>query len=272
MITQQQKLLAKQLLIASKGQKDLALKAIDEALGQKLPVAIAPKKRQLDTEVIVNISNLNKTYKVGRQKVQALSDVSLQIQRGEFVAITGTSGSGKSTLMHIIGGLDKPTDGQVEVAGHLLGKLSDRKLSIYRNKTIGFIFQFFYLQPFLNLQTNTEVPAMFARTKQKSRSETSAKLLETVGLSDRLNHLPRELSGGQMQRAAIARALQNQPPLLLADEPTGNLDRTNALAIYDLFRNICEKNGTTVIIVTHDLELASKADRIISMQDGKVIA
>jgi len=148
---------------------------------------------------------------------------------------------------------------------------SDRKLARFRNRTIGFVFQFFYLQPFLNVATNIEVPAMFAHanaTESKGRART---LGETVGLGERLEHLPAELSGGQMQRAAIARALQNQPSILLADEPTGNLDRKNALAIFELFRTICDEQGTTVVVVTHDAGLAAMADRVIELQDGVIL-
>lgn len=200
-----------------------------------------------------------------------MKDVSITINRGEFVAITGTSGSGKSTLLHLLGGLDKPGKGEIDIAGNNLAKMSDKKLSQFRNKTTGFVFQFFYLQPFLSLKNNIEVPAMFAREKRTGRSARSAMLADTVGLADRLKHLPRELSGGQMQRAAIARALQNNPQILFADEPTGNLDRTNALAIFELFEKIRAEQGTTIVVVTHDRELASMADRIIDMQDGAVL-
>ncbi|HEU4914922.1 MAG TPA: ABC transporter ATP-binding protein [Candidatus Saccharimonadales bacterium] len=220
---------------------------------------------------LVHARDVTKKYKVGRQQIDALGGVSLDVKEGEFVAITGTSGSGKSTLLHLLGGLDKPTSGAIEIAGQDLAKLRDSKLSRFRNSTIGFVFQFFYLQPFLNLQTNIEVPAMFAKEKRKSRSFQSSRLAAIVGLTDRLRHLPRELSGGQMQRAAIARALQNHPRILLADEPTGNLDRTNAIAIFELFRQIQHEQGMTIIVVTHDLELARMADRAIHMSDGVIV-
>lgn len=221
-------------------------------------------------EILVTVQDVSKRYKIGKNYVDALKNVSVDIYKGEFVAITGTSGSGKSTLLHQIGGLDKPTTGTVEVAGKNIAKLRDSKLSRFRNQTIGFVFQFFYLQPFINLQTNIEIPGMFARIKPLDRRDQSAALANIVGLGERLNHLPRELSGGQMQRAAIARALQNNPLLLLADEPTGNLDRSNALAIFDLFQKIRNEQGTTVVVVTHDTELASMADRIIRMSDGEI--
>lgn len=233
------------------------------------------KKKNVSTkplgEVIISAKNLGRSYKLGREHVNAVHDVSLTIRSGEFVAITGTSGSGKSTLLHLLGGLDKPSSGTIEIAGHSLAKMNDNQLSMFRNKTTGFVFQFFYLQPFLTLKQNIEVPAMFAREKRQSRAKRSVALSETVGLSDRIDHLPRELSGGQMQRAAIARALQNSPKILFADEPTGNLDRANAVSIFELFEKIRSEQGTTVIVVTHDRELAAMADRIISMRDGGII-
>lgn len=174
--------------------------------------------------------------------------------------------------MQLIGGLDKPGKGEIIVDGQKLSKLRDGKLSRFRNQTVGFVFQFFYLQPFLRLQSNLELPAMFARSKPKLRHAQSQSLAEIVGLSDRLSHYPKELSGGQMQRAAIARALQNQPSLLLADEPTGNLDHANATAIFELFRSIRDNHGTSVVIVTHDLALASLADRVIHMSDGQIVS
>lgn len=265
----QQISLAKQLLVACEDDPLLAAAAVRAAKAQAKQVS---EYRPNSDEIIVKVDSLSKSYKVGKQHIQALDGVSVDVHRGEFVAITGTSGSGKTTLLQLIGGLDKPSTGTVNVNGQNLAKLRDGKLSTFRNQTIGFVFQFFYLQPFLSLQTNVEVPAMFARSPRKERHARSAELAANVDLSDRLKHLPRELSGGQMQRAAIARALQNKPQLLLADEPTGNLDRTNAIAIFDLFRKIRDDQGTTVIVVTHDMELAANADRVISMRDGKVVA
>lgn len=221
--------------------------------------------------VVVDLQDVTKSYKVGRQKVVALAGVSLQIHQGEFVALTGASGSGKSTLLQLIGGLDKPSDGTVIVDGSDLKKMRDGKLSKFRNQTIGFVFQFFYLQPFLRVATNLEVPGMFARTKRSVRRQAANKLAESVGIADRLTHLPRELSGGQTQRVAIARALLNQPKVLLADEPTGNLDSTNSHAIIELFEAIRKEFGTTIIIVTHDATIAARADREIRLQDGVII-
>lgn len=221
--------------------------------------------------VVVQLDDVRKTYKVGRQKITALAGVSLEIRQGEFVALTGASGSGKSTLLQLIGGLDKPTEGTIIVNGSDLKKMRDSALSTFRNQTIGFVFQFFYLQPFLRVGTNLEVPAMFARTKRLVRRRAVRQLAESVGVSDRIDHLPRELSGGQMQRVAIARALLNQPKVLLADEPTGNLDSANSRAIIDLFEKIRIEFGTTIIIVTHDAAIAARADREIRLQDGVIV-
>jgi len=221
---------------------------------------------------LIAVDNVTKEYKVGRQKIAALHGVSLQIHEGEFVAITGSSGSGKSTLLQLMGGLDKPTSGAITIAGANLNKMSDHKLSRFRGQTIGFVFQFFYLQPFLTLQRNLEVPGMFARTKGRERRERVRELAEAVGLSERLQHLPKELSGGQIQRAAIARALLNNPKVILADEPTGNLDSANGTAIIDLFEKIRKDYGTTIVIVTHDYSIAQRADRRIAMSDGMVVA
>lgn len=238
----------------------LAYKPVAKKL---VPVELGP--------IVIDLKDITKSYKIGNQRVEALKKVSLTIKQGEFVAITGTSGSGKSTLLQLMGGLDKPTSGDVIVDGHNISKLSDSKLSEFRNKTVGFVFQFFYLQPFLRLQTNIEVPAMFARSNRKERKERSAMLAEKVDLLDRIDHLPKELSGGQMQRSAIARALQNQPKILLADEPTGNLDSANGSAIIDLFEQVRESFGTTVIVVTHDAKVARRADRVIRVLDGVIV-
>lgn len=221
-------------------------------------------------DVLLSVHDLTKTYKLGRQKLAVLKGITLDIHAGEFVAITGASGSGKSTLLQLMGGLDKPTSGDVVFGGKSLAKMSDGKLSAFRRDTVGFVFQFFYLQPFLKLQQNLEVPGMFARTKRADRHTTAADLAQKVGLNDRLTHYPKELSGGQMQRAAIARALLNHPKILLADEPTGNLDSVNGRAIIDLFDTIRRELGTTVVIVTHDPAIAARADREIRLKDGVV--
>jgi ABC-type lipoprotein export system ATPase subunit len=220
--------------------------------------------------VLLSVRDLVKTYKRGRQKLMVLNGVTLDIHEGEFVAITGASGSGKSTLLQLMGGLDKPTSGEVNYGNVNLAKLSDSKLSLFRRQTVGFVFQFFYLQPFLRLNRNLEVPGMFARTKRSLRQTKVKELTEKVGLSDRLKHFPKELSGGQMQRAAIARALVNMPKIILADEPTGNLDSRNGAAIIELFETIRREFGTTIVIVTHDPSIARRADREIRIRDGKL--
>lgn len=222
-------------------------------------------------EVLLDVQNVTKVYKVGRQKVSALNGVNIQIHKGEFVALTGASGSGKSTLLQLMGGLDKPSSGQVFVSGSDISKMSDSRLSTFRGQTIGFVFQFFYLQPFLRLRQNLEVPGMFSRIKRSDRRQYITELAEAVGLSDRLHHYPKELSGGQMQRAAIARALLNKPQVILADEPTGNLDSQNSAAIIELFEKIRRDYGTTIVMVTHDQEIARRADREIKIKDGVVI-
>lgn len=223
------------------------------------------------TPVLLSVQNLSKEYKLGKQTIRVLDDISFSIHEGEIIAITGASGSGKSTLMNLLGGLDKPSRGEVMIGDTSLAKLSDGKLSLFRRQTIGFVFQFFYLQPFLKLGRNLEVPGMFARTKRKDRIRRVQELAEKVGLADRLNHYPKELSGGQMQRAAIARALLNNPRVILADEPTGNLDSKNGEQIIGLFESIRQEFGTTVVIITHDPSIARRADRIIQLVDGRII-
>jgi len=220
---------------------------------------------------IISVQSVTKTYKMGKQKVQALNDISLDIYPGEIVAIVGPSGSGKSTLLQILGCLDTPTKGKVLVDGSDITKLGDGKLSQLRRSTIGFIFQSFYLQPFLKLGDNVAVPAMFTSKKRQAINDETTQLLDKVGLLDRRNHYPKEISGGQIQRAAIARALINQPKIILADEPTGNLDSKNSEAIIDLFKTIRQQLGTTIIVVTHNIEVASMADRVIRLKDGAVV-
>jgi ABC-type lipoprotein export system ATPase subunit len=222
-------------------------------------------------EMIISLENVSKIYKLGKQPVNALRNVNFSIYAGEFIAITGSSGSGKSTLLQIIGCLDKPTSGKVYVEGKDITELNDSALSELRKKTIGFIFQSFYLQPFLRLEDNIAVPSMFTGTKAQTIDNKVISLLEQVDLTERAKHYPKELSGGQIQRAAIARALVNSPSIILADEPTGNLDSFNSQSIIDLFKKVRNDFGTTIVVVTHDPLIAKQADRVITLRDGVVV-
>ena len=203
-----------------------------------------------DKSIIIRTTDMVKEYKIGKQKIRAVDSVSLEVSKGEFIALVGVSGSGKSTLLHLLGGLDKATSGEVVVNGQEIRKMSDRRLSQFRNQTIGFVFQSFYLQPFLTLRRNIEVASMPQRMKRAERKQRIEELARQVGLYDRLNHRPRELSGGQIQRAAIARALLNRPAIILADEPTGNLDSANSHDIIQLFQQIREQYGLSLIHIS----------------------
>lgn len=224
-----------------------------------------------NTPIVISLDAVRKSYKVGKQKINALNNVSLEIHESEIVAITGKSGSGKSTLLQLIGCLDKPSEGRILINDQNPVSLSDNKLSELRQKTIGFVFQSFFLQPFLKLDQNVSVPAMFAGTSRKDMDNHVTSLLEQVNINEHRDHYPEELSGGQIQRAAIARALINRPKIILADEPTGNLDSENSKAIVDLLKIIRNELGTTIVIVTHDHEIARQADRIITLQDGEIL-
>lgn len=234
-------------------------------------VAQADNITNLDFRPIaIKATNVIKKYKVGKQIIRAIDDVSVDIHEGEFVALVGPSGSGKSTLLHLLGGLDKPTSGEIVVGGKNVSSMNDRQLSKFRNQTIGFVFQSFYLQPFLTLRRNIEVASMPQRMRRAERKLRIELLARQVGLYDRLNHRPHELSGGQIQRAAIARALLNRPAIILADEPTGNLDSANSRDIISLFQQIREQYHATIIIATHDNEIAAQADRVIALKDGRL--
>lgn len=234
-------------------------------------VAQADKIDNLDFRPIaIRATNVIKKYKVGKQIIRAIDDVSVDIHEGEFVALVGPSGSGKSTLLHLLGGLDEPTSGEIVVGGKNISSMNDRQLSKFRNQTIGFVFQSFYLQPFLTLRRNIEVASMPQRMGRAERKLRIESLARQVGLYDRLSHRPHELSGGQIQRAAIARALLNRPAIILADEPTGNLDSANSRDIISLFQQIREQYHATIIIATHDNEIAAQADRAIALKDGRL--
>jgi putative ABC transport system ATP-binding protein len=218
---------------------------------------------------VIELKNLTKTYHLGDETLNALDGIDCTIQAGEFVAITGPSGSGKSTLANIIGGLDKPTGGTVIVDGSDLSHVRDRQLSDYRNHHIGFVFQSFNLQGTQTALENVMLPLVFSRMKSKERKARAKECLEAVGLGDRIKHKPSQLSGGQRQRVAIARALAVKPSIILADEPTGNLDSARGDEIMKLLRDL-NKQGITLIIITHDMSIAKQADRIIQIKDGKV--
>jgi len=226
----------------------------------------------LESEITVEVRDLVKIYKLGAVQIKALRGVSFSCRRGEMVAIVGPSGSGKTTLLNLIGTLDKPTSGQVLLDGVDVTKLSEKELTLLRRKKIGFVFQFFNLIPVLTAFENVELPMLIAGVKKEVREKRAKYLLELVGLTDRMHHKPDELSGGEQQRVAIARALANKPTLLLADEPTGDLDTETGLKVVNLMRELTKKENATAIIVTHDLDVASIADRILKMRDGKIIS
>ncbi len=219
---------------------------------------------------MISIKNLNKIYKTGDIEVHALKNINLEIKHGEFIAIMGQSGSGKSTLMNILGCLDNPSDGQYLLDGIEIGKQKPDELSLVRNKKIGFVFQAFNLIPRTNVLKNVELPMIYAKIRPSHRRQRALELLEKVGLKDRINHLPNELSGGQKQRVAIARALANNPPIILADEPTGNLDTQSSSEIMDIFSNL-HREGNSIILVTHEPDIAAYADRTIVFRDGIII-
>jgi len=220
--------------------------------------------------IIISAENLWKTYQLGGQEVNALCEATFTISQGEFVAIMGPSGSGKSTLMNILGCLDTPTKGNYYLRGKLVSTLDDNELAYIRNNEIGFVFQVFNLLARATAFHNVELPLIYKGTQKKVREEKTHKALEMVEMSDRMNHRPSELSGGERQRVAIARALVNEPSLLLADEPTGNLDSKTGLEILNLFRKI-HSQGNTIIVVTHEREIADNAHRIIFLKDGRIV-
>lgn len=217
---------------------------------------------------ILEVTNLSKTYGSGETQVKALDNVSFSVEQGEFVAIIGPSGSGKSTLLHILGGVDVPTSGSVVINGVDISNLDETALAIFRRRQIGLIYQFYNLIPILTVKENLTLPLLLDGRKPDERVVNG--LLETLGLTQRENHLPNQLSGGQQQRVSIGRALINNPALMLADEPTGNLDSENSREIVSLLRKFNKENNQTVIIITHDERIAMSADRVISVEDGKI--
>jgi len=219
---------------------------------------------------IVSVRDVRRDYALGAERVHALQGVTLEVERADYVAIVGPSGCGKSTLLNMIGVIDHPTSGTVEIAGKRVDAMSDREATGFRLRNIGFVFQRFYLMPILSALENVALPMAEARVARPERQERAAKLLAYVGLGNRERHRPSELSGGEQQRVAIARALANSPSLLLADEPTGELDARTGREIIALFQRL-NADGTTIVVVTHDEDLASAARRKIHMRDGKVV-
>ncbi|MFC2079197.1 ABC transporter ATP-binding protein [Candidatus Bipolaricaulota bacterium] len=219
---------------------------------------------------LLDLKGITKEYTLGKTIVRALRGLDLQIEKGEVVAIMGPSGSGKSTLMHILGALDVPTAGEAVVDGQNLQDLKEGQLVTLRGQRIGFVFQTFNLIQTLSAQRNVELPMIFQGTSKRERAEKARGLLEKVGLAERVRHKPSELSGGERQRVAVARSLANDPEIILADEPTGNLDTESGQSILDLLKDLSVKDGKTVILVTHDPEAAAISDRIITLRDGCV--
>jgi len=220
---------------------------------------------------LLNLKDVTKDYKLGKTVVRALRGLDLDINKGEIVAIMGPSGSGKSTLMHILGCLDTPTSGEASIEESQIRTLSESQLVALRGRKIGFVFQTFNLMQTLSAQQNVELPMIFQGTKKKDRVQRAVELLTKVGLADRVHHRPNELSGGERQRVAIARALANDPEILFADEPTGNLDSESGGTILELLKRLSEEEGKTLIIVTHDPDAAAIAERIIRLRDGRVV-
>jgi len=219
---------------------------------------------------VLKVENLSKTYGTGENKVEALKNIYLSVDKGEFVAIVGASGSGKSTLLHLLGGLDRPTTGNVVIDGESIYEYKEEKLAVFRRRKIGFVFQFYNLLPILDVEENIALPALLDNDKvDKIYLED---LINVLGLSSRKKHLPSELSGGQQQRVSIGRAVFNKPSIILADEPTGNLDTKNSKDVIELLKFTAKKYNQTLILITHDINIAAMADRVITIEDGQIVS
>lgn len=219
---------------------------------------------------ILEAENIRKIYSDGHNKVKALDGVSFSVEKGEFLAIIGPSGSGKSTLLHILGGIEKPTSGSVLVDDHNIYRLKEEELAIFRRRQVGLIYQFYNLIPVLTVEENISLPLLM--DNRRVDANHMERILKTLGLENRAGHLPGQLSGGQQQRVSIGRALINAPAVVLADEPTGNLDRTNSQEIIEMLKESGKKHRQTLILITHDENIALQADRILSLEDGKIIS
>ena len=220
---------------------------------------------------ILEARGLRKRYEMGQHTVHALGGVDFAVKRGEFIAIMGTSGSGKSTLLHLIGGLDRPSDGEVTLADRRLSVLSDRQATLVRRRNVGFVFQFFNLLPTMTAEENVALPLIIDGQDLRKHQHRIDAVLELVGLADRRDHKPDQLSGGEQQRVSVARALVTEPSIVLADEPTGNLDTKTGRAIMELLRRSCDELGQTMVVVTHDPRAAAFADRVVFLRDGQIV-
>lgn len=220
---------------------------------------------------MIKVENLRKVYKVGTEKVVALDNINLEIEKGEFCCIVGTSGSGKSTLLNQLAGLEKPTKGSVTINGQNVSKMNEKQLAVFRQNNIGFIFQSYNLLPTLTAVENVAFPLIFKGVDKKIREKKARAILKEMQMGDRMNHKPTELSGGQQQRVGIARAFVSKPAVIFADEPTGNLDSKTTEQVMDMLMDISQKNNITFVMVTHDPELAKKAKRVITIVDGNIV-
>jgi lipoprotein-releasing system ATP-binding protein len=228
-------------------------------------------KERIENKALVKTEGVTKSFWMGKQELKVLKGIDLTIQKGEIIAIVGPSGAGKSTLLHLLGALDRPTSGIIRFNGQILTEESDAKLAKIRNLEIGFVFQFHHLLPEFTALENVIIPALIAGKTPDEVTPKALEILKRVGLDQRVKHQPGELSGGEQQRLAVARALMNDPKLLLADEPSGNLDKASSEALHELLWSLSKERGQTTVIVTHNEALAGKADRIVEMEDGRII-
>lgn len=224
-------------------------------------------------EHVISLNGIVKRFYIGKpNELEILHGINLEVEHGEFVSIVGESGSGKSTLMNIIGALDRPTEGEYRLQGKNIGEAKDRELSSIRNQEIGFVFQTYNLIPRTTALENVELPMLYGKMKKTERRERARELLELVGMKERMLHKPEELSGGQKQRTAIARAMANDPSIILADEPTGALDSETSRRIMDVFHRLHREQGKTIVLITHSTELAQETDRVVKISDGRILA